>query len=146
MIKVYSVLVITSEKPLRIAEYELQPKGEVAIKGAEIVIKASFEDNAGDQGDGKTSVLLDADLIHFPLKIRPRMDGDHFFPLGFGMRKKLQDYFVDEKVPRDERDSVPVVLSGDDIVWIAGYRADERFKVTEKTKKFLRLVIVKGKF
>lgn len=146
VIKSYSVLVITSEKPLRISEYELEAQGEVAIKGAENVIKASFEDNADDAGDGKTSVLLDADLIHFPLKIRPRMEGDHFFPLGFGMRKKLQDYFVDEKVPRDERDSVPVVLSDNDIVWVAGYRADERFKVTEKTKKILRLVIVKGRF
>jgi tRNA(Ile)-lysidine synthase len=146
VIKAYSVLVITSEKPVRIAEYELQPPGEVAVKGAGTVIKASLKDMSEDFGDGKTSVLLDADLIHFPLKIRPRMEGDHFFPLGFGMRKKLQDYFVDEKVPRDERDSVPVVLSDSDIVWIAGYRADERFRVTEKTKKFLRLVIVKGRF
>jgi len=42
---------------------------------------------------------------------------------------------VNMKVPRDERDSIPVVASGDDIVWIAGYRADERFRVTEMTKR-----------
>jgi tRNA(Ile)-lysidine synthase len=52
---------------------------------------------------------------------------------------------VDEKVPRDERDSVPILVSGNDIVWIAGYRTDERFKVTEKTEKFLRLIISRCK-
>jgi tRNA(Ile)-lysidine synthase len=66
--------------------------------------------------------------------------------MGFGGTRKVQDLFVDLKVPRDERDSVPIVTSGDDIVWIAGYRADDRFKVSKHTKKFLRLGIVKGKF
>ena len=147
VIKEYSVLVITSEKPFKIAEYEINVPEEVAVKGAGVVIKASYEDEERrDSGDGRSSVLLDADKMKFPLKIRPRTIGDFFFPLGFGKRKKLQDFFVDEKVPRDERDKVPVLISGDEIVWIAGYRADERFKVTEKTKKFLRLVILKGKF
>jgi len=66
--------------------------------------------------------------------------------MGLGKKKKLQDFFVDQKVARDERDSIPLVQSGDDIVWVAGYRADDRYKVTERTKKFVRLGIVKGKF
>ncbi len=146
VIKDYSLLVITSEKPQKIASYELQVPGEAAIRGAGLVIKASFEEEIGDFGDGKKSALLDADRMDFPLKIRARMPGDCFYPLGFGKRRKLQDFFVDEKLPRDERDSIPLVFSGDDIVWIAGHRADERFRVTGSTKKFLRLVIVKGKF
>ena len=145
-IKDYSLLVITSEEPRKIASYELRVPGEVAIVGAGLVIKASFEEAAGDLGDGKSSVLLGADDMSFPLKIRPRIAGDSFRPLGFGKRKKLQDFFVDEKVPRDERDSIPLVFSGDDIIWIAGYRADDRFRVSGSTKKFLRLVIVRGKF
>ena len=145
-IKDYSLLVITSEAPRQIASYELQVPGEVAIVGAGVVIKASYEEEAGDFGDGKTTVVLDAADMHVPLKIRPRKPGDWFYPYGFGKRKKLQDFFVDEKVARDERDSIPLVLSGDDIVWVAGYRADNRFRVSGNTKKFLRLVIVKGKF
>ncbi len=146
VIKDYSLLVITSEEPCKIASYELQVPGETAVVGAGLVITASMEDKAEGFGDGKSSVLLDADEMNFPLTIRPRKPGDCFFPFGFGKRKKLQDFFVDEKVPRDERDSIPCVLSGDEIVWIAGYRADHRFRVTDSTKKFLRLVIVKGKF
>ena len=145
-IKDYSLLVITSEAPRQIASYELQVPGEVAIVGAGVVIKASYEEEAGDFGDGKTMVVLDAADMHVPLKIKPRKPGDWFYPYGFGKRKKLQDFFVDEKVARDERDSIPLVLSGDDIVWVAGYRADNRFRVSGNTKKFLRLVIVKGKF
>ena len=145
-IKDYSLVVITSEAPRQIASYELQVPGEVAIVGAGVVIKAFYEEEAGDFGDGKTTVVLDAADMHVPLKIKPRRPGDWFYPYGFGKRKKLQDFFVDEKVARDERDSIPLVLSGDDIVWVAGYRADNRFRVSGNTKKFLRLVIVKGKF
>jgi tRNA(Ile)-lysidine synthase len=83
--------------------------------------------------------IFDADKVSSTLTIRPRQKGDFFYPMGFGKRKKLQDFFVDEKVPRDERDSIPVVLSGSDIIWIAGLRADERFKVREGTRRFLRL-------
>ena len=146
VIKDYSLLVITSEEPRKIALYELDPPGEVAIVGAGVVIKAFIDEAGGDAGDGRTSVLLDAAAMEFPLKIRPRSPGDYFFPHGFGKRKKLQDFFVDGKVPREERDSIPVIFSGDDIVWVAGYRSDDRYRVTANTKKFLRLAIVQGKF
>ncbi len=144
VIRGYALLVITSEKAGRIGEYELCPPSEVAVKGAGTVIRAFHEDVSGDPGDGRTSVLFDAAAMKFPLRIRPRAIGDFFFPMGFGRRKKLQDFFVDAKVPRDERDMVPIVVSGDDIVWVAGYRADDRFRVRSGTEKFLRLDIVKG--
>lgn len=146
VIKGYSLLVITSEKPVRISDYELQPPGRLVIREAGMVIDASFEEKAEEPGDGRSSILLDGGMMNFPLKVRHRMPGDFFYPMGFGKRKKLQDFFVDEKAPRDERDGIPLILSGDDIIWIAGYRADERYKITQYTKKFLRLAILKGNF
>jgi len=146
VIREYALLVITSEEPVRIAEYQLAVPGETVIVGAGLVITASIEQDAEQMGNGRSTVLLDADRVKLPLAVRPRRAGDSFHPLGFGRTKKVQDLFVDLKVPRDERDSVPIVTSGDDIIWVAGYRADDRFKVTEHTKKFLRLGIVKGKF
>ncbi len=86
---------------------------------------------------------LDAEKTTLPLIIRKRLPGDFFYPIGFGKRKKLQDYFVNEKIPRDDRDGIPIVISNNDIVWIAGHRADERFKITENTKKFLKLELIK---
>jgi len=139
VIKNYSTLVITSEVPQRLETFTLAVPGEVSLEAIKAVVKASVEDDAGGFADGKTVAVFDADKTGTTLTVRPRENGDFFYPLGFGKRKKLQDFFVDEKIPRDERDSIPIVVSGNEIVWIAGYRGDERFKVTEKTKRFLRL-------
>ncbi|MEJ2695630.1 MAG: tRNA lysidine(34) synthetase TilS [Candidatus Sulfobium sp.] len=145
VIREYSLLVMTREHPVRIASYSLDPPGDVVVSGTGAVITASFEGQGDEPGDGRSSVLLDAGKMSFPLSIRSRRKGDYFYPLGFGRRKKLQDFFVDEKVPREERDSIPVVVSRGDIVWIAGYRADERFRVGHGTERFLKLIIRKGK-
>jgi tRNA(Ile)-lysidine synthase len=145
VIRDYSILKITSVSPVKIGEYEIAPSFEIDIREAGFKIKALFEEKGQGQEVNKHSVLLDAGAMIFPLKVRHRRNGDFFYPHGFGNSKKLQNYFVDEKVPRDERDSVPIIVSGNDIVWIAGYRTDERFKVTEKTEKFLRLIISKCK-
>jgi tRNA(Ile)-lysidine synthase len=146
VIREYALLVIISEEPVRIAEYTLELPGKAVIVGARQVVTAAMEEKSVQFGDGKLSVLLDAEKMNFPLTVRPRRPGDYFYPMGFGRKKKLQDLFVDLKIARDERDSIPIVAFGDDIVWVAGYRADERFKVTETTKKFVRLGIVQGKF
>jgi len=105
------------------------------------VIKASVVDKVESYGDGKTMAVFDADKTGTVLTVRSREHGDFFYPIGFGKRKKLQDYFVDEKVPRDERDSIPIVVSGNDIVWVTGFRGDERFKVSDETKRFLKMEI-----
>ncbi len=144
VVKEYSILKITSESPVKIGEYEIQPPCEVNIGEIGITLKAFMEDKAEDTFDGKTSCVFDADAMSFPLKVRARAEGDFFCPVGFGKRKKLQNYFVDEKVPRDERDRIPIVLSGNDIIWVAGYRADDRFRVTDRTGKILKLIITEA--
>jgi tRNA(Ile)-lysidine synthase len=53
--------------------------------------------------------------------------------------KKLQDLFVDEHVPREERGRVPLVVDGSTIVWVAGMRVDERYRVTPATTQAIRL-------
>ena len=141
VIKGYSTLILTSEQPSQLRTYSLNVPEELALKESGILIKSSFADSAEISCDGKSKVMIDAEMIKLPLVVRARKSGDLFYPFGFGKRKKLQDFFVDEKIPRDERDSIPIVLSGNDIVWIVGYRADERFKVTEDTEKILMLEI-----
>lgn len=139
VIKNYATLLITSEMPQRMETVTLSVPGQAVMEDIKAVLNASLEERVGNCGDGKTVVVFDADRTGTALLVRPREKGDFFYPLGFGKRKKLQDFFVDGKVPRDERDAIPLILSGNDIVWIAGYRGDERFKVTEGTKRFLKL-------
>ncbi len=135
-IRDYSVLIITSETPARLKTYSLDIGDEVVIEEAQIVMKATKEENPVNS-DGRSSAVFDLDKISLPLTIRPREDGDFFLPSGFGKKKKLQDLFVDEKVPRDERDTVPLICSGKDIVWVVGFRTDDRFIPRDGTKNFL---------
>ncbi|MDP3297439.1 MAG: tRNA lysidine(34) synthetase TilS [Thermodesulfovibrionia bacterium] len=139
VIKNYSTMVITSRPPQKISTYTINVPGEVVLNEIKAVIKASAGNKSDDYGDGKITTVFDADKIGTVLTVRPRENGDFFYPSGFGKRKKLQDFFVDEKVPRDERDSIPIVVSGNDIVWVAGFRGDERFKAAADTKRFLKL-------
>ncbi len=73
------------------------------------------------------------------LTVRQTKTGDHFYPLGLGNEKKLGRFMIDEKIPRSWRKSIPVVCSEKHIIWLAGYRIDERVKVTGKTKEVLRM-------
>lgn len=88
---------------------------------------------------GLREAYLDADACGPRLWLRARRPGDRFRPLGLAGWKKLQDFFVDEKVPRAERDRVPLIVSPRGIVWVVGYRLDERFRVRPETRQVLHL-------
>jgi tRNA(Ile)-lysidine synthase len=82
--------------------------------------------------------LFDYDKIRPLVTIRNRRSGDRFCPAGMGGKsKKLQDYFVDEKIPRQRRDRVPILLSGHDVLWVVGLRTDNRFLPGKGTKSVL---------
>lgn len=144
--KKYSTFVITSDKPIRLSEYTLSSEGVIELKETRKKLKASLigRDEAERiiSSPNKLRTVLDGDKATFPFTVRARQDGDHFYPLGFGKRKKLQDLMVDDKVPRFERDEVPIVLCEDIISWVAGHRADERFAPSEKTLRFLLLELI----
>ncbi len=90
--------------------------------------------------DGRTSVV-DADLVS-GLSVRFRRPGDRVRPLGLVGHKKLQDFFVDRRVPRGERDRVPLVVDRDDrIVWVAGYAISEDFRVSGRTRAVVTLTL-----
>ncbi|MGB3778310.1 MAG: tRNA lysidine(34) synthetase TilS [Tunicatimonas sp.] len=78
---------------------------------------------------------LDYDRLRFPLQLRPWQAGDWFCPLGMEHRKKLSDFLIDQKVPRHRKDSVYVLTSDENIVWVVGWRIDHRFRVTDQTQK-----------
>ncbi|MGQ0679620.1 MAG: tRNA lysidine(34) synthetase TilS [Actinomycetota bacterium] len=84
---------------------------------------------------------VDADRLGKSLLVRQWLYGDRFHPLGAPGSRKLQDFFVDAGVPRRLRPEVPVIESAGQIVWVAGYRLDDRFKVTQLTSSALRLRI-----
>ena len=82
---------------------------------------------------------LGASALRGDLMVRSRKAGDRLRPLGLRGQKKLQDILVDAKVPRDERDGVPIVTDNAGIVWVVGHCIADRVKVTPTTKQVIRL-------
>ncbi|TDB37683.1 MAG: tRNA lysidine(34) synthetase TilS [Actinobacteria bacterium] len=89
--------------------------------------------------DDPFSAYVDADALTGPLTVDGPRDGDRMTPLGMTGTKKLSDLLVDVKVPKRLRASIPVIRDGERIVWVAGVRLDERYKVTAETRRVLAL-------
>ena len=89
----------------------------------------------------KKTAALDFELLKFPLELRKWQRGDVFFPLGMKQKKKLSDFMIDEKIPLNLKERVFVLTSEGKIVWVIGYRLDDRFKITENTKTVFRVQI-----
>ena len=94
--------------------------------------------------DGKFQAVFDLDRLQLPLKLRQRRDGDRFHPFGMRGSKKLKDLLIDAKIPRQERGRVPVLMGGNEIIWVVGYRTSEPFKIRAETKRRLYLNYLKS--
>ncbi|MCR5793011.1 MAG: tRNA lysidine(34) synthetase TilS [Lachnospiraceae bacterium] len=86
---------------------------------------------------------FDYDKIEYSLSLRKRQSGDFLQINREGGTKKIKDYFIDNKIPRKQRDEMLLVADGSHIIWIPGYRISERYKVCENTKRILRLTLEK---
>ncbi len=120
---------------------KLKFPGKVRIKESNVAIRASY---SGKPKNIKTvprsAAYLDASKIKGKyFFIRNAVPGDKFVPLGMKGFKKLQDYFVDSKIPFEERALIPVVCDAEKILWLAGLRTDERVKLDPSSKRTIKL-------
>jgi tRNA(Ile)-lysidine synthase len=83
--------------------------------------------------------FVDAGALGDRLLVRSWVEGDWFMPLGLKARKKISDYFVDEKISLLQKKRIPIFESNGEIVWVCGKRLDDRFKVTDRTRSVIRL-------
>ena len=84
---------------------------------------------------------FDFDKINDSISLRKRKNGDKIIPLGMKGSKKLKDLFIDMKVPKEERDCIPLLCFDENISWIVGIRVSEEYKITNKTKNILRVIV-----
>jgi tRNA(Ile)-lysidine synthase len=125
--------------------YLLSIPGEALIPESGVTISAEILTGDGRGAETVTdgAVVAAAALDRSAgLAVRNRRPGDRFRPAGFLGRKKLQDYFVDRKVPRAERDKVPLVVDAKDrIVWVVGHTVAQDFRVTDPEGAVLLLKV-----
>ena len=129
--------------------YPLSIPGEVSVPQRGCIVSAQFA--AAEQLEplavratmsSRATAIVAAEGLSAPLSVRNRRPGDRFRPFGLDGQKKLQDFLVDRKVARADRDRVPLVVDADDrIVWVAGHEIDEAFRVTDVSRAVLILTL-----
>lgn len=118
-------------------EFDINVPGETISPGWRVKAEV-FQASVGNGQNGLVATL-DLEKAGKRLTVRRRRPGDRFQPLGMSQTKKLQDFMVDARIPRFWRSRVPLVCSSEQILWVVGWRIDDRAKVTEATKTVLRL-------
>ncbi len=123
---------------LEVQRLPLQVPGITHLGGGwQVISSYTRPDSLPADNDWCWWVALDAAILTEPLFMRCRQPGDRFRPAGGCGSRKLQDFFVDVKLPHTLRDAWPVLATPTAIVWIAGLRADDRFQATPATKHML---------
>jgi tRNA(Ile)-lysidine synthase len=115
--------------------------GKTSLPGWDInaSIMSMSEFNTGKEENTDFTAFFDYDRTGNRLTVRCRRPGDRFQPLGMEKPKKLKEFMIDARIPRSWRRRVPIVTSPEQIIWVAGWRIDERVKVAVNTSSVLRL-------
>lgn len=125
--------------------YTLEGPGKVYLEALEctIAIEEKEKKEVPDQFPSAWTAFLDADRITFPLVLRNFQPGDRFVPLGMSGHKKIKDFFIDLKVPAQERIRIPILTCDNRPIWVCGYRIDDHYKVMPDTETVLKVTVEK---
>lgn len=133
-------IIITTRKEEIPEEYTFSSIDEMRISGLFSDLRIT---EAADEVLPATHLTasLDLDRIVFPVTVRHWKPGDRFMPLGMKQQKKISDFLIDIKVPVTRKKQVLLLISGSEVMWVMGYRIDDRFRVTSVTRRILVLTV-----
>ena len=151
-VKSDKLVIHTKKKPASrgTGKVSIQIPGTTELPGYQIQIKTrlcplntQWKKKIQSRNIPATSAVMDADAVQTPLIIRHWKAGDRMIPLGMQGTKKLQDIFVNRKIPVDDRGQIPVLCDRDNIIWVVGIQVSERVKVTSSTRNLLVIELEK---
>ncbi|MFW6030713.1 MAG: tRNA lysidine(34) synthetase TilS [Halanaerobiales bacterium] len=141
----YQDLIFENGKQISNKEFYIPLSIPGELKTDDFIVSTEIIDKSADWrkfARQDSLCLCDYQKIELPLAVRNRRDGDYFFPFNMNGSKKIKDFFIDEKVPLDKRDKIPLIVDAKDrIVWVASYRTDDRFRIDQNTAKILKIGI-----
>lgn len=108
-----------------------------------IIITIKERINDGNIRKSPLVATVDASKLCFPLTLRRWNEADSFIPFGMKGRKKLSDFFIDQKMNRLQKENCWLITSNNQIVWIVGYRADNQFRADETVRNLIELELIK---
>lgn len=103
-----------------------------------VIDKCSFDEHY----PARDAIFLDYEKINPPLYLRTRLPGDRIKLPGMDGRKSIKEYFIDQKIPRADRDLVPLIVDIDAVIAIAGDRISDRVRISDATRRILKIEII----
>ncbi len=137
-----SVLFSQSRKRLRSCRVHPGDEVDLPESGLRLRLRLLEREALPPFNAGRDIEYVDFDRLEAPLNLRSVKPGDWFVPLGMNQKKKLHDFFIDEKVPAFQRGRIPLLTAGDEIVAVLGFRIDHRFRITKETRRVMELNIM----
>ena len=119
------------------SEYLIDDKKQFIQKPVRLSFKKIMKDKHFKINTGKNFASLDSGKIVYPLILRKWKRGDHFHPFGRDQKKKLSDFFIDQKFSLLEKENTWLLCSKNKIIWVVGHRIDNSFRITHKTQEVL---------
>lgn len=146
--KEYNFLVIKSQNNSKVNKYcyRVDSSGIYKFEDLDIIIKVNIFErkNIRYKDNNIYEAYFDYNKVKNNLCLRNRRSGDRFSPKGMKGTKKLKDFFIDEKIPKDKRDNVPLLCEGQNIMWIIGMRKSGKYSIDKNTKKILHIIFWRG--
>ena len=114
---------------------------EVEVSGVKIRLELILNSSNVETNSKTYTKVLDYDKIISGLSVRTRLEGDYIVINDKGSKKPVSRYMIDEKIPKRERDSVPLICDGNHVMYVAGHRISEHYKIDDNTKRVLRIEV-----
>lgn len=123
------------------SEYKIKLPGITELPAVNLRLKTALisKDKKTPPRSESFSEYIDLGKIKGQLRLRTRREADKFKPLGMKKTKSLKDFFIDNKIPRQRRANVALVVDDEKIIWVVGYRISESVKLTSRTKNILKI-------
>ncbi len=119
--------------------YTLMPESSVVIDNKFKILLSNIKKEDVNLVTNKNIEIIDGSKSGSKLFVRFWRKGDFFRPLGMNNKRKLSDFFIDLKLSTSRKKEIPIVCSENKIIWVAGYRLDDQFKISDTTKIFYKI-------